>query len=352
MRRLQSISASIPRRQLPTRSGFTLIELLVVIAIIAVLISLLLPAVQQAREAARRSQCKNNLKQIGLAVHNFENSFRHLPVSNRPPTTGSKRLSGITRLLPYLDQAPLYNNYNQSLQWSAPNAQQRLAVSTRLPALICPSNPQGGALDGDPDATSTPSGYAANMVAVGDYAASKGVDQGAAPFVSGYTLSGFFTDPSNAAHQYYPGMMAQNYDAKFAEVTDGLSNTISFHESGGRPAHWVKNKQNGSLPNPRVNAGGWCRPASDILVTGQQASGLALYGTTPFNATNGHNVGSESYPGGAFGVQGTSQPYSFHTGGAHFLMGDGAVRFISENINFSTFIAAVTRGNGEVVNLE
>src|SRR6186997_2060270 len=112
--------------------GFTLIELLVVIAVISVLIALLLPAVQQAREAARRSQCKNNLKQIGLAVHNFENSYRHLPVSNRPPSVGSKRLSGITRILPYLDQTSVYNIYNQNLQWSDPNAQQRLAVSTKL----------------------------------------------------------------------------------------------------------------------------------------------------------------------------------------------------------------------------
>ena len=114
-----------PRR----RPGFTLIELLVVIAIIAILIALLLPAVQQAREAARRTQCQNNLKQIGLAVHTFHDTYRHLPVSNRPPTTGSKRLSALTRMLPYLDQAPLYNQYNQLLQWSDPNPTQRATVA-------------------------------------------------------------------------------------------------------------------------------------------------------------------------------------------------------------------------------
>src|SRR6187431_1306693 len=101
------------------RRGFTLIELLVVIAIIAVLIALLLPAVQQAREAARRSQCKNNLKQIVLGVHNFENSYRHLPTSNRPIAAGTKRLSGILRIMPYIDQANIYNQYDQTQNWSA-----------------------------------------------------------------------------------------------------------------------------------------------------------------------------------------------------------------------------------------
>ena len=87
-------------------------------------------------------------------------------------------------------------------------------------------------------------------------------------------------------------------------------------------------------------------------MTGQKADGSALFGTTPFNATNGYDVGAESYPGGAFGVQGTSQPFSFHTGGAQFALGDGSVTFISENIDFVTFISLVTRGNGEVAQVQ
>lgn len=334
------------------RSGFTLIELLVVIAIIAILIALLLPAVQQAREAARRSQCKNSLKQLGVAVQTFEESFKHLPTSNRPPTTGSKRLAGLTRLLPYIDQAPLYKSYNQNLQWSDTNATQRATVSALLPTLLCPSNPQAGKLDGDPDPTTTPTGWAQTIAAPGDYALSKGVDRGVQvllPTVLNAT-SGLFTDPTAPTNKYYGGMFVQNEDAKLRDVTDGLSTTIAFHESAGRPYYFRRFAgQIGSVPTNRVNGGGWCRPASDILITGQLPNGAGLFGTTAFNATNGYDVGAESYPSGVFGVQGTSQPFAFHAGGANFGMGDGAVRFINEKIAFGTFVSLVTRSNKEVI---
>jgi len=334
------------------RIGFTLVELLVVIAIIGILVSLLLPAVQAAREAARRMRCSNNLKQVSLAVHNFHDTFRHLPVSARPPA-GTIRLAGMTRILPYIEQSTLYTAYDQTLQWSNPNTQQRLVVSTKIPIFICPSDPQGGALDGDPDPKTTASGYANNMVASSDYSLSKGVDQGIKPFLPTTTvLSGLFTDSLNTAHQYFPGMFVQNASPKFADVTDGLSNTIAIHESAGRPGVWRKGpKQFGALPGNRVNAGGWCRPASDILLSGQKPDGSGLFGTTPFNATNGYDVGSETYPTGAFGVQGTSQPFAFHTGGAQFGLGDGSVRFISDSTDISAFVTLVTRGNGDISQL-
>lgn len=352
MKKFRYASLATSRRQ--ARRGFTLIELLVVIAIIAILIALLLPAVQQAREAARRTQCKNNLKQIGLAIHNFEDVYKHLPTSNRPPGTGTKRIAGMTRILPQLELANVYQNYDQTLQWSDPNANMRLAVSTVVPAFNCPSSSALPKLDGDPDVTTTPSGYAANMVSVSDYAWSKGVDRGVAALVNTTTTTVLqatpdFTDPTNAANKYYSGFFAQNSDAKFRDVTDGLSNTIAVVETAGRPSVYRRGlKKVGAVPTNRVNAGGWCRPASDVLTTGQKADGTALFGTTPFNATNGYDVGAETYPTGTFGVQGTSQPFSFHTGGAQFALGDGSVVFISENIDFVTFISLVTRGNGEV----
>lgn len=355
---------SVRKESNPRRGGFTLIELLVVIAIIAVLIALLLPAVQQAREAARRTQCKNNLKQIGLGFHNFEGTYGYLPCSIRPSATGaaSVRFSVLTSLLPYFDQAPLYNQYNQNINWSV--GTNVPLGQTKINGFVCPSDPVGGQLDGIPD---VPASWAQNTAAASDYSPVYGIS----PLVYSGPLSGIatqpatYTDPADSAQVYVPGMFPKNATVdpvtqlhgkpgrKFASVTDGLSNTIAIAESGGRPGVYRKgNKQFGSLPTNRVNAGGWVRPASDIMIYGELPDGSGLVGTTAINATNGQDIGSAGYPVTtpiAFGVHGTSSPYSFHTGGAHFTMGDGAVRFISENINFATFIALTTPAGGEVV---
>ncbi len=345
MRQLLPVSKSGSSRSSEGRGGFTLIELLVVIAIIAVLIALLLPAVQQAREAARRSQCKNNMKQLGLALHSFHDTYTYLPTSARPVATSSVRLGCITRLLPYLEQSNIYNNYNQTVNWSA--AANLPYTSKRIPFLECPSDVTAGQLDCDPNLGTT------GIVASTSYAPSKGVDkamQAVAPtvFPSGASL---FTDPLVTTSQYFAGLLPQNVNARLADCTDGLSNTIAFHESAGRPGKWIKSKQSGTFPTNRVNGGGWCRPASDILVSGSNAAGTALGSTMPINVTNGYDVGAETYGSGAYGVEGTSQPYAFHTGGAHFLLGDGSVRFISENVDLGTFLGAVTRGNGEVTSV-
>ena len=366
MRKLKFRSPSVQ-----ARAGFTLIELLVVIAIIAVLIALLLPAVQQAREAARRTQCKNNLKQLGIAAHSFHDTFKHLPSSNRPPITGGVRISGITRLLPYVDQAPLYNKYDQTKAWD--HANNLPVTSTRLNFLVCPSNAKYS-LDGDPDPATAPSGaYSASVVGITDYSPNKGVNAAVASLPTtvipaGY-LTGLFTDPTTVGaanvHEYYPGLMTQNSDPTFADCSDGLSNTVMYVESAGRPNLLRRGpKVQGSLPANRVNGGGWCRPASDVLTSAQQADGAAVASSlTPntgsaaittitgnpvaFNATNGAQV-SASYPDSTYLTHSTSQSFSFHTGGGHFLFGDGSVRFIAENVDFKAFIAGHTRGNGEI----
>lgn len=369
----------LSRKRLPTslphntlRGGFTLIELLVVIAIIAVLVALLLPAVQQAREAARRSQCQNNLKQIGLAVHNFEGTFSYLPTSLRPPTANTVRFSVLTSLLPYMDQENIYNQYNQSINWSAGT---NVPLSqTPIPVFNCPSDPLAGSLDGIPD---VPSSWAQNTAASSAYSPIYGIS----PLVysSGLTTlaqPSLYTDPATVfsppAVTYVPGMFPKNatidpitglhtkQGKKLRDVRDGLSNTLAIAESAGRPAVFRKNQQYGTLPGDRLNGGGWSRPASDIMIYGAKADGSDLLGTTAINATNGRDIGpndptygSATYPYTvapyAFGVNGTSAPYAFHTGGAYFTLGDGSVRFIAANINFNTFLSLATPAGGEVV---
>lgn len=317
-----------PKRSRYPRSlrGFTLVELLVVIAIIGVLVALLLPAVQAAREAARRSSCTNNLKQLGLAAHNFHDTYNHLPSSIRPGgLTTAPRIAGLTFLLPFIEQGTIFDKYDQTVNWSHAN---NLPLTSRpVKTFQCPSTPQPDRLDGDPQLTWS------QIVAVTDYSPTIGVDQRL------FTLG--LVDVAGA------GILTKNGTPRMADVLDGLSNTIMYAESAGRPAIWRRGKKAGALPADRVNAGGWSRPASDFSVDGSSADGATLPGVCPLNCTNGEHVGS-TFPHPYYGTEGTAEAYAFHPGGAMFGLGDGSVRFLSATINIREFARLVTRDSGEV----
>jgi prepilin-type N-terminal cleavage/methylation domain-containing protein len=321
------------------RRGFTLIELLVVIAIIAILIALLLPAVQQARESARRTQCRNNVKQLGLAIHNYHDTFNLFPTNHwmNAYLTGYTSIKGspFVGMLPYIDQAPLFNglNFNYTNASAIPylggyTVGGRLAGTIDLPALRCPSDeyrPSGS------PATFATTSYAPSMGSQGKSGASGTCPQyGLSPLPNavnqgtwGWTytageLSGMFA--------IYP------VGVRMRDITDGTSNVFGIGE--------VRTGCGGQA----IFQGGW---------GWMDAHGFEYTTIVPINFPTCPGEG----PGTATGTgcnsalnQVTAMGFkSRHVGGAHFLMMDGAVRFVSENIDFLNYNRLGDRRDSAVV---
>jgi len=305
-------SSSSKDSQRQKQPGFTLIELLVVIAIIAILVALLLPAVQQAREAARRSACKNNLKQIGLAIHNYHEVNRVLPpgtlMKAGDVNAGSVAAWGWGAiLLPYLEQANLYNSLRVSegdLDAVLRDASIRDLTKTVLPVYRCPSA-YGEALNRNRSFNSpygnSPISWTDPFPATSNYAAMIGTRWG--------RLDLYVTQRRDPW-----GSMFGVSSVRFHHVTDGLSNTILIGERDQfcYAAVWAGVRRytaNGTVGNP------------------------AALGS----ASSKINEAAPELTGDTGCHQGFS---SEHTGGAHFVFADGSVRFIGETIQFNSSGAA------------
>lgn len=308
------------------KRAFTLIELLVVIAIIAILVALLLPAVQQAREAARRSQCKNNLKQIGLALHNYLSSGKDVfPKGVNQvygPTCCCQLDDGLgshtvhSMLLPFLDQAPVYNSINFSQSNTA--STNSTAFGTKIPTYMCPSQPVV--------VTGTPTLAPHNYPAAGSHHGYATCGR------HGGTLNGIFATrwgildtitklPTDGAADKYPANL------KLSDITDGTSNTIAFSETAAGIIG------TGTCVGKNEIGRSWGRPFySTLFSVGPRSTPNSL--VSQYAGCNGFN---------------DANARSYHTGGVHGLMVDGSVRFFSDNMNGNTWQAIATPYLGEIV---
>jgi prepilin-type N-terminal cleavage/methylation domain-containing protein/prepilin-type processing-associated H-X9-DG protein len=309
------------------RRGFTLIELLVVIAIVAILIGLLLPAVQKVREAAARLKCANNLKQLGLACHGYHGDHGKFPPGAVGPLTPAfpqylhlKHHGLGTYLLPHLEESALAGRYSWGDSWFDPANQT--AVNTQLKVWQCPSARADRVQDGSLLTVAPPPEVSfSGTAACGDYAGMGVID-------SGLVSAGVIDPPGGPRDErgHYEGVFPINAARSVTDVRDGASNTILIAECAGRPQLWQGRRE---VANKWLSGGPWAS-RNLLWCRGSTPDGGAFFGTCAINCTNNREV------------------YSFHTGGANVAFVDGSVRFLKADISIRVFAGLVTRDGGEV----
>lgn len=353
-------------------TGFTLIELLVVIAIMAVLIALLLPAVQQAREAARRMQCRNNLKQLGLALHNYESSFKTFPPgrivyvspgddgtpgANANATAGNGDcFSGYAHLLPYLDQQTLYNQIN--FQKGPDTSANDTVVGVQPTVFLCPTDPGRYSLTQD-----------TIPVALTNYVMNTGTT--------------FPISPNNPSGKLITGIFYENSRIRMRDISDGTSNTICLSEqvlseptdptgiginngsgtwSGVQPTSGfvLTTGNNNSNNGPElINYPGDCLAGNKLQLTRGNRLLYGAPGHTMYNHIRAPNDLNIDCRGGLphssrnqywwSRLSHNVAAHSKHIGGVHSVFADGHVDFISNSVDVSVWQGLGSRNGGEVL---
>jgi prepilin-type N-terminal cleavage/methylation domain-containing protein/prepilin-type processing-associated H-X9-DG protein len=331
--------------------GFTLVELLVVIAIIGILVALLLPAIQAAREAARRTQCTNKMKQIGLAALNYESARKTLPPAFTPnnfafvprmgacsgtaaaaaPNNGLTHHNFFTFILPYIEQSAIYDQIDFRYDWFSTATNNKgttnlLATSKEIEELLCPT------------AEARPNSFAT------DYNVVSNID----PVKYCSTLDG--AAPSKRATDKLAGMITDT-QSTLRKVADGTSKTVMIIESAGRPNHYVENRalknliyeENTGLAAP--GAGSLSKPTNSqwaddgVHKATEDARIWGLeYSTVASNCPLTKVMNCDNYQG----------VYSFHNSGANFTMGDGSVQFVTQDLNPQVYTSMITRGADDI----